>query len=87
MCGVVSGALAVLVLALYANSEQARALYAQPHLLLLVCPLLLYWITRIWLRAHRGQMQEEPTAFVVKDWLSYVIGGLTLVIMWFATGH
>jgi 4-hydroxybenzoate polyprenyltransferase/phosphoserine phosphatase len=87
MLGVVSGFLAVLVLALYVNSEQVRTLYAHPTLLLLVCPLLLYWIARIWLLAHRGQMHEDPTAFAFKDWVSYVIGGLTLAVMWFATGH
>jgi hypothetical protein len=87
MLGVVSGFLAVLVLALYVNSEQVRTLYAHPNLLLLVCPLLLYWVARVWLLAHRGQMHEDPTAFAFKDWVSYVIGGLTLVIMWFATGR
>jgi 4-hydroxybenzoate polyprenyltransferase len=87
MLGVVSGFLAVLVLALYVNSEQVRTLYAHPNLLLVVCALLLYWVARIWLLAHRGQMQDDPTAFAFKDWVSYVIGGLTLGIMWFATGH
>jgi 4-hydroxybenzoate polyprenyltransferase len=87
MLGVVSGFLAVLVLALYVNSEQVRTLYSHPNLLLLVCPLLLYWIARIWLLAHRGQMHEDPTAFAFKDWVSYTIGVMTLVIMWFATGH
>jgi len=87
MLGVVSGFLAVLVLALYVNSEQVRMLYAHPNLLLLVCPLLLYWIARVWLLAHRGQMHEDPTAFAFKDWVSYAVGGLTLAIMWFATGR
>ena len=32
-------------------------------------------------------MHEDPTAFAFKDWVSYTIGGLTLVIMWLATGH
>lgn len=85
MLGVVSGFLAVLVLALYVNSEQVRTLYAHPNLLLLACPLLLYWIARVWFLAHRGQMHEDPTAFAFKDWVSYAIGAMTLAIMWFAT--
>jgi amino acid transporter len=85
--GLVSGFIAVLVLALYVNSEQVVKLYAHPTLLLLVCPLLLYWISRVWFLAHRGQMHDDPVAFAFKDWVSYFIGALTLVVMWLATGH
>lgn len=85
--GLVSGFIAVLVLALYVNSDQVAKLYAHPTVLLLVCPLLLYWIARVWFLAHRGQMHDDPTAFAFKDWVSYVIGALTLVVMWLATGH
>jgi 4-hydroxybenzoate polyprenyltransferase len=85
--GLVSGFIAVLVLALYVNSEQVVKLYAHPTLLLLVCPLLLYWISRVWFLAHRGQMHNDPVAFAFKDWVSYFIGALTLVVMWLATGH
>jgi hypothetical protein len=54
---------------------------------LLACPLLLYWISRVWFLAHRGQLREDPTAFAFKDWVSYAIGGATLLAMWLATGH
>ncbi len=84
--GLVSGFIAVLVLALYVNSEQVVTLYARPKLLLLACPLMLYWISRVWFLAHRGQMHDDPTAFAFKDWVSYVIAVLTLAVMWLATG-
>jgi 4-hydroxybenzoate polyprenyltransferase len=85
--GLVSGYLAVLVLALYVNSDQVAALYKRPILLLLVCPLLLYWISRVWLLAHRGRVHNDPTEFAFKDGSSYVVGALTLVIMWLAANH
>ena len=85
--GLVSGSLAVLVLALYVNSEQVRSLYAHPLRLLLVCPLLLYWVSRIWFIAHRGQMTDDPVAFAVRDWVGYAVGALTFLVMWLATGH
>ena len=85
--GLVSGYLAVLVLALYVNSPQVQKLYAQPVRLLLVCPLLLFWVSRVWLLAHRGQMQDDPVAFAVRDWVGYAVGALTLVVMWLATGR
>ena len=84
--GLVSGYLAVLVLALYVNSPQVQKLYAQPVRLLLVCPLLLFWVSRVWFLAHRGQMQDDPVAFAVRDWVGYAVGALTLVVMWLATG-
>lgn len=85
--GLVSGYLAVLVLALYVNSPQVQKLYAHPLGLLLVCPLLLFWVSRVWFRAHRGQMPDDPVAFAVRDWVGYAVGALTLVVMWLATGH
>jgi len=50
--------MAVLVLALYINSETAHALYRHPELIWLLCPLLLYLLSRVWLLARRGQLHE-----------------------------
>jgi 4-hydroxybenzoate polyprenyltransferase/phosphoserine phosphatase len=81
------GFMAVLVLALYANSKEVNDLYKRPMILLLVCPLLLYWISRVWLTAHRGKMHDDPIVFALKDPASYVVGGLTLAVLWIAAGH
>jgi 4-hydroxybenzoate polyprenyltransferase/phosphoserine phosphatase len=78
-----SGYLAVLVMALYVNSPEP-ALYSHPILLLLICPLMLYWICRVWLLAHRGQMHEDPIVFALKDPVSYIVGALTLFVVWLA---
>jgi hypothetical protein len=64
--GLVSGYLAVLVLALYVNSPQVVVLYQHPLLLLLVCPLMLYWISRVWFLSHRGEMPGPGVR--LKDW-------------------
>lgn len=85
--GIVSGIAAVVVLGLYVNSAKVVELYARPKLLLLACPLLVVWICRVWLLTYRGKMHDDPTAFAFKDWASYLIGGLTLAVMWFATGR
>ncbi len=52
-----------------------------------MCPLLLFWISRVWLIAHRGQMHDDPIVFALKDGVSYLVGALTLVVLWLATGH
>jgi hypothetical protein len=68
--GIASGYLAILVLALYINSTTAHILYARPGLIWLLCPLLLYWISHIWLAAHRGRMHDDPLVFATSDRVS-----------------
>lgn len=82
MMGVASGYIAVLVLALYVNDEQSSLLYSTPWYLWLICPLLLYWINRVWLQATRGELSEDPIVFALRDkvslWLGVAVAGLML---------
>ena len=71
--GTASGYLAVLVLALYIASEKAQLLYAQRELLWFLCPLLLYWISHVWLTAHRGRMHDDPVVFAISDRTSRIL--------------
>ncbi|MCA1607159.1 MAG: UbiA family prenyltransferase [Acidobacteria bacterium] len=83
--GPASGYLSVLVLVLYINSPQVASLYRQPIILWLVGPCLLYWITRVWLLAHRGEMHEDPIVFTLKDPASYIVGALVTAVIIAAT--
>ena len=65
--GMVSGYLSVLVFALYINSPEVVTSYQYPEVLWLICPLLLYWISRIWLIAGRGEMHDDPVVFAISD--------------------
>jgi 4-hydroxybenzoate polyprenyltransferase/phosphoserine phosphatase len=86
--GTASGWLAAAVLAIYVKqSEQVVVLYQHPLLLLLACPLLLFWISRVWLLARRGEMHDDPVVFALKDWASYLTGALALLVMWLAAKH
>lgn len=67
MIAVSAGFVAVLVLALYINSPSVVALYAQPEVLWGVCAVLLYWITRTVMIAHRGEMHDDPLVYATKD--------------------
>lgn len=82
--GGASGYLSVLVLALYINSEEVVALYRSPLLLWLICPLLLFWISRMWLLAHRGRIDQDPIVAAVRDPASYAIGALVALILFAA---
>jgi hypothetical protein len=46
---------------------------------------MLYWVSRIWLLAHRGAVHDDPIIFTLKDRVSYGIGILVAIVMFFAT--
>lgn len=71
--GVASGFLAVLVLALYINSDKAQLLYGRYQLIWFLCPLLLYWIGDVWLVAHRGNMPDDPLVFAMHNRTSQIL--------------
>ena len=79
--GVTSGYLSVLVLALYINGRDVTRLYRHPELIWLACPMLLFWISRIWFLANRGRMSEDPVVFAARDPLSYVLGVFLVLIL------
>jgi 4-hydroxybenzoate polyprenyltransferase len=77
--GTASGYVAVLVLALYMNSTDVRMLYHHPQMLWLLFGLLLYWVSRIWMLAFRGQMHDDPIVFAIKNRHSLFVIGLCVV--------
>jgi 4-hydroxybenzoate polyprenyltransferase len=77
--GTASGYLSVLVLALYINSPEILPLYHRPKFIWMLCVLMLYWISRVWLTAQRGGMHDDPVVFALKDRVSLAIGLLAVV--------
>ena len=89
-CGITSGYLAAIVLALYLQSDTVRRLYASPAWLWLIVPVFLYWISRIWVLVNRGEMDEDPVLFATKDratWLTAAVGGAILVLATYGSFH
>lgn len=84
MMGIAAGYSSVLVLALYVHDLETSTLYTWAQSLWLTCPLLLLWITRIWLLTHRGQMHEDPVVFAARDSFSGLIAILFLLAFWIA---
>lgn len=72
--GIVSGYGSVLVLALYLNSDAVMKLYSAPQIIWLGVPVMLFWISWMWMQAHRGQMHDDPLVFAVKDKVSLTAG-------------
>ena len=79
--GIVAGYSSVLVLALYLNSDTVQKLYAAPELIWGAVPVMLFWISWMWMQAHRGQMHDDPLVFALKDRASLSAGAVFAAIM------
>jgi 4-hydroxybenzoate polyprenyltransferase len=62
-----SGYMSVLVMALYVNGGDVLSLYRHPLALWALCPILLFWISRVLMLANRGQMNDDPVVFALRD--------------------
>lgn len=83
--GASSGYLAVMVLAMYIHDPATTRLYAHPQIIWLACPMLLFWVSRIWMLTHRGNMHDDPVIFALKDRTSLILGAVIGLVFWVAT--
>lgn len=72
--GAASGYISVLVLALYIQDSRTLELYNNPQIIWFSCPLLLYWVSRVWMISHRGLMNDDPIVWAIKDRISRYVG-------------
>lgn len=78
--GVGAGYAATVVLSLYLFSPQALALYGNPYAIVVAVPVIIYWLSYMWLRAHRGEMHHDPVLFALRDRTSFVTVALFFAI-------
>jgi 4-hydroxybenzoate polyprenyltransferase len=77
--GVTSGYIGVLILALYINSPEVVLIYSSPKILWGICLIFLFWISYIWLKASRGELDEDPLTFAIKDRISLVVFSILMI--------
>jgi 4-hydroxybenzoate polyprenyltransferase len=82
--GTASAYAAVLVFSLYITRPDVDALYKYPTRLWLVVPLLVYWINRVWLLASRGELDDDPVIFAIRDRISLAVGLCVVIVAIFA---
>jgi 4-hydroxybenzoate polyprenyltransferase len=75
---------AVVVLTLYINNPDNTRLYAHIGRLWLVVPVMLLWLSRIWMLASRGLMHDDPVVFAITDKRSLLMGVLMAAVVWWA---
>jgi 4-hydroxybenzoate polyprenyltransferase len=75
-----AGYMAVLVFCLYVDSNVVAGMYRAPTLLWFIAPVLLYWISRVWFLAHRGEMQDDPVRFALTDSRSWICAAVVTLV-------
>ncbi|HEX4021870.1 MAG TPA: UbiA family prenyltransferase [Acidobacteriaceae bacterium] len=83
--GTASAYASIVIFTLYINNPDVGVLYHNPHRLWLMTPLLIWWLSRIWLRASRGQMDEDPVVFALTDRSSLIAGVALLLVAVYAS--
>jgi 4-hydroxybenzoate polyprenyltransferase len=79
--GAAAGYGAVFVVALYLSSPEVSALYGHPARLWLICPILLYWITRVFMISNRGELHDDPVVFALTDRTSWASAACVLAVL------
>jgi 4-hydroxybenzoate polyprenyltransferase len=81
LMGVAAGYISVLVMLLYINSPEIISRYRHVRVLWGVCPLLILWVSRVWLKASRGEMTDDPIVFAARDRVSRYVVALAVALV------
>lgn len=65
--GTSSALMSVLMFCFYINNNALTNQYQQPDILWLIVPAMCYWLMRMWIKTHRGEMHHDPIIFTLKD--------------------
>ena len=79
--GISLGYMSVFVMGLYINSPVVTQYYDHPKLIWLLFPLLTFWLGRLWILANRGEVNEDPLIFTVKDRTSIMVVAIAALIL------
>ena len=82
--GTSSAYASIVIFSLYINGRDVTSLYHHPNRMWLITPLLILWVSRVWLLASRGEMNEDPVVFALEDRLSLFMGLAVLIIAYSA---
>jgi len=82
--GIAAGQMSVLLLGLYLHDQEVLARYDNPQYLWVLIPLFLFWTLRVWLKAIRGALHDDPVVFAARDWVSCWALGIAALALWAA---
>ena len=75
---------AVLVTTLYISNPQTSMMYQHALRLWLVIPVLLLWLSQVWMLASRGEMHDDPVVWAITSKRSLLLGAVMAAVVWWA---
>ncbi len=82
--GTASAYASIVIFSLYINGRDVTSLYHHPNRMWLITPLLILWVSRVWLLASRGLLDEDPVVFALEDRMSLLMGLGVIIIAYSA---
>ena len=79
--GVSAGYAALVILALYLNTDLVQGLYARPQYIWALVPVIAFWVNWMWLNAYRGEMDEDPVLYAIKEKASLITVGVAALVL------
>jgi 4-hydroxybenzoate polyprenyltransferase len=79
--GTASAYAAVVVFSLYINNREVSVLYQHPARMWLIAPIMILWLSRVWLLASRGELDEDPVIFAIRDRFSLLLGAILIAVV------
>ncbi len=79
--GITSGFIAVMVLALFIDTQAGTAMYPSAWLLWLTLPVILFWIMRMWIKTSRREIYDDPLLFAITDKASWIVALMIAAIV------
>lgn len=75
--GLATGTASVVILVLFLIFDALeREIYGNPHWLWLFPVIMFLWLGRIWLICQRGELNDDPVIFALRDRQSLILGAL-----------
>ena len=69
------------MLTLYISNLASAQLYRHTTRLWLLVPVLLLWLSLLWIRASRGQLDEDPVVYAITDRRSLILGVAVVAVV------
>ena len=79
--GISLGYMSVFIMGLYINSPVITQYYSNPKIIWFLFPLITYWLGRLWILANRGEVNEDPLIFALKDTTSVLVAALCAITL------
>jgi 4-hydroxybenzoate polyprenyltransferase len=75
--GLGSGLVSVVIMLLYMTADaEPSGFYRHSERLFAIPAALMLWIMRVWLLSHRGELDDDPVVFALKDRASLALAGV-----------